>query len=347
VRTLPERDVAALLSVVGELAALDDALAFPPHFLERLGRLMNCSAVGYSELDRARKRSVLQCEWVEGEGLVTPPSEHDEDEVFRLLSQHPVCGYRTRTWDWTSPYKISDFATLREFRRTEIWARVYRDEEPRVNHWIDVGLRPSGAHTRVFVFTRSRGDFDERDRLVLSLLQPHLQRRYDSATLAAEAASALATLEEGGGGSDDPRHVVLCSVLGVIEFASPESRRILSDHFELDGGRVPEPLLAMLRRDPGSPVVVEHDGHRLTVRAARVRGLLVLLLAEQNVRLDRLTTRQLEIVRHVARGQTDAEVGAELGIAPATVNKHLEQIYERLGIHTRTAAAALFSALSP
>ena len=139
-RTLPERDVAALLSVVGELAALDDALAFPPHFLERLGRLMNCSAVGYSELDRARKRSVLQCEWVEGEGLVTPPSEHDEDEVFRLLFQHPVCGYRTRTWDWTSPYKISDFATLREFRRTEIWARVYRDEEPRVNHWIDVGL---------------------------------------------------------------------------------------------------------------------------------------------------------------------------------------------------------------
>jgi len=34
------------------------------------------------------------------------------------------------------------------------------------------------------------------------------------------------------------------------------------------------------------------------------------------------------------------QIGERLGIASATVNKHLESIYERLDVHTRTAAAA-------
>jgi DNA-binding CsgD family transcriptional regulator len=35
-------------------------------------------------------------------------------------------------------------------------------------------------------------------------------------------------------------------------------------------------------------------------------------------------------------------VGGVLGVAPTTVKKHLERIYERLDVHTRTAASALF-----
>jgi DNA-binding NarL/FixJ family response regulator len=92
-------------------------------------------------------------------------------------------------------------------------------------------------------------------------------------------------------------------------------------------------------------VSIERDGQRLTVRAARSAGILLLLLGERDARLDRLTPRQLEILEHVASGATDAAVGAALGVASLTVKKHLEQIYERLDVHTRTAATALF--LSP
>jgi DNA-binding NarL/FixJ family response regulator len=49
------------------------------------------------------------------------------------------------------------------------------------------------------------------------------------------------------------------------------------------------------------------------------------------------------VVDRVALGETDGQIGAALGIAPATVNKHLEQVYERLGVHTRTGAAAVVS----
>jgi DNA-binding NarL/FixJ family response regulator len=52
------------------------------------------------------------------------------------------------------------------------------------------------------------------------------------------------------------------------------------------------------------------------------------------------TRRQRTTLEHLTRGETDTQIAA-LGIAPSTVNKHLEQIYRRLGVHTRTAAAAV------
>jgi len=54
----------------------------------------------------------------------------------------------------------------------------------------------------------------------------------------------------------------------------------------------------------------------------------------------RLTTREREILAHVADGKTNGEIAWALHISPETVRKHLENIYEKLGVHTRTAAVA-------
>jgi DNA-binding CsgD family transcriptional regulator len=40
----------------------------------------------------------------------------------------------------------------------------------------------------------------------------------------------------------------------------------------------------------------------------------------------------------VARGKTNRDVAEILGMSPRTVNKHLEHVYEKLGVETRTAA---------
>jgi DNA-binding CsgD family transcriptional regulator len=338
VRTLPERDAEALLAVTAELLELEDAVAFPPRFLGRLAALLRSPEVDYSDLDRGLERSHWQAWWREGEtgSEVLDSRGWDARTYFRLRHEHPTCGYRERANEWTTALKVSDFVTRREFRRTRIWNELYREDG--VDHWMDVGLRPDGTRTRMLIFTRRRGDFDERDRLVLELLQPHLQRRHDRVTAAAEAADALASLEERG--ADDPRHVVLCTRDGVIEFASPQSRRLLAAYFGSVNGRLSKAVLGAVRRRP-QPLVVERGGWRLTVRATTSAGLVVLLLGEEDTRLDRLTPRQRTILAHVARGQTDAQIAATIGIAPATVNKHLEQIYRRLGVHTRTAAAAV------
>lgn len=53
-----------------------------------------------------------------------------------------------------------------------------------------------------------------------------------------------------------------------------------------------------------------------------------------------LTTREAEVMAWVARGKTNRDVAEILGMSPRTVNKHLEHIYEKLGVETRTAAVA-------
>jgi DNA-binding CsgD family transcriptional regulator len=53
-----------------------------------------------------------------------------------------------------------------------------------------------------------------------------------------------------------------------------------------------------------------------------------------------LTPRQLELLRRVAAGHTNRQVARDVGISEGTVRKHLEHIYARLGVHSRTEAVA-------
>jgi DNA-binding NarL/FixJ family response regulator len=55
----------------------------------------------------------------------------------------------------------------------------------------------------------------------------------------------------------------------------------------------------------------------------------------------KLTAREAEILMWIARGKTNKEVGLILGSSPRTVNKHLEHIFEKLGVATRAAAVAM------
>ena len=54
----------------------------------------------------------------------------------------------------------------------------------------------------------------------------------------------------------------------------------------------------------------------------------------------RLSPRELEVLQLVVQGLTDAEVGDRLFISPRTVGRHLQSIYNKLGVGSRTAAAA-------
>ena len=54
-----------------------------------------------------------------------------------------------------------------------------------------------------------------------------------------------------------------------------------------------------------------------------------------------LTTREREVLRLVAEGLTNAAIAERLWISPGTVRRHLENVYSKLGVHTRTAAVAM------
>ena len=54
-----------------------------------------------------------------------------------------------------------------------------------------------------------------------------------------------------------------------------------------------------------------------------------------------LTRREVEVARLVAKGRSNRDIAEILSLSPRTVNKHLEQIYAKLGVENRTSAAAL------
>jgi DNA-binding NarL/FixJ family response regulator len=336
VATLSEHDASALLAFASELRALDDPMPFPPQLIAGLRALIAADGVHYSELDPVERSSVLQV-WhnADGEDVIFRDNEcwpDDERELWwSIRHTHPACGYRSASGDWTTALKVSDFVTLCEFRRTAIYDAFYRGN---VDHWLDVGLAPEPKRTRVFIFSRfDQDDFDERDRLVAALLQPHLARRAEEAEAALRAAEALAEIEDGS--IEEARRIVLCSAAGVIEFGSASSRALLEQYRMLENGRVTSTLLA--RRE----LTVRNGDRLLQVRIAPTDNLHVLMLEERDRRVEKLTGREREVLEQVVVGKGNDAVAQELGIAPGTIAKHLENAYRKLGVHNRTAAAAL------
>ena len=55
----------------------------------------------------------------------------------------------------------------------------------------------------------------------------------------------------------------------------------------------------------------------------------------------KLTAREAEVLYWVVKGKTNRDIGDILGSSPATAKKHLERIYVKLGVETRTAAAGM------
>ena len=55
----------------------------------------------------------------------------------------------------------------------------------------------------------------------------------------------------------------------------------------------------------------------------------------------KLTAREAEVLYWLVKGKTNRDIGEILGSSPATVKKHLERVYVKLGVETRTAAAGM------
>jgi DNA-binding CsgD family transcriptional regulator len=54
-----------------------------------------------------------------------------------------------------------------------------------------------------------------------------------------------------------------------------------------------------------------------------------------------LTSREAEVLYWVACGKINRDVGEILGMSPRTVDKHLQHVFEKLSVETRTAAASM------
>ncbi len=85
--------------------------------------------------------------------------------------------------------------------------------------------------------------------------------------------------------------------------------------------RWPAPPVTAPASDLASPPVVPHAGRPPSTD--RAFGL---------------SRRELDVLRLVATGMTDAQVADRLVLSPRTVNSHLHSIYGKLGVSSRSAA---------
>lgn len=98
---------------------------------------------------------------------------------------------------------------------------------------------------------------------------------------------------------------------------------------------------------------VNRSGHLLTIHFIPESGGGYLLLKTTrqkpeaaNASVSALTGREREVVTLVAAGKTNIEIGILLKISSRTVQKHLEHIFQKLGVETRTAVAVRAAALT-
>lgn len=121
---------------------------------------------------------------------------------------------------------------------------------------------------------------------------------------------------------------------------------------EAGRGATQELVIPVRVRGTGRGAFVVSGGDRTHAQedlllAHQVQALLVLLdrLIDEDARAGnpverttRLTARQQAVLSLLRQGLTQDSIGRRLGCSPRTVEKHLEQIYRKLGVHDRLAA---------
>ncbi len=144
------------------------------------------------------------------------------------------------------------------------------------------------------------------------------------------------------------------------------ARKMLAEHFGGDDANTPPEVIAWVARealrrragaDPATLTVARgsrritfalHAMPEETVEDASDGEWLVVMRESDDasvveaVMLNfKITAREAEVLYWVVKGKTNRDIGDTLGTSPRTVTKHLEHVFEKLGVETRTAAAAM------
>ena len=343
---LRRSDLSAALGFVREAGQAPDSNAFRRHVLEELPRLVPTTMISYNDIS------------AEGDPLLLldPPDAWTDQrarDFVRLAGEHPLIAHYQRTGD-PRPMKISDVMGRREFRRTELYRTVYGPMGVEYQMAVTLPAAPGGIVG--IALNRDRRDFGERDRAMLALLRPHLaQMRRDAATR--DAARLLESVVDRALG-DRGRAAIAVGRGGAVSFASAGALDLVASYVPQWGraDALPQVMLDWRARErarglapPGDLTIdgpegrlvarllpaSEPGGHDVVILDDHRTGASLLTLAELGV-----SGRQAEVLLQVARGRTNAEVASVLRISPRTVQKHLENIYDRLGVRSRAAATA-------
>jgi len=142
---------------------------------------------------------------------------------------------------------------------------------------------------------------------------------------------------------------------GRLLWCTPKARQLLADLFSGDhNANLPPPVMNQLMQlraeGMNTRLLVDVNGRKVEISVLSPIGPdeLLFRLTELSTTADEqqlqqtlsLTSRESEVLLWISRGKANREIGEILAISPRTVNKHLEQIFVKLGVENRASAAA-------
>jgi DNA-binding CsgD family transcriptional regulator len=352
---LKKQDIADVLDCLREIYAITDIGTFGEQVIPSLRKLLVCGGMLFGNCDLRTMRSEFVADHPEASKL-------SFDQIIANLPrdhQHPYWPYYLKTRDPRAT-KLSDFMSRRQLHSKGFYRELYKPFQAEAEIGCMLVIAPA-SHLTYIAAIRDGADFTERDRLVLNVLQPHLSqacRNAEGLTVLRDevrlARRAVESLDHG---------VIVRSRTGAVRLVTRQARRCLEEYFPLDrrSDQLPDLLenwithqnVSLGRCDdlpePLVPLVLEQDGKKLIVRLVCEPDQTILLLEEEWTRIDPrsleylgLTRREAEVSVWISEGKTNAEIGQILGVHPLTIKKHLEHIFEKLGVENRTAAAGFF-----
>jgi DNA-binding CsgD family transcriptional regulator len=287
------------------------------------------------------------------------------EEIFeRHVREHPYVVCWERFGDGRA-HRVSDFLASDRFRSLPIYTDYYR--RIGTEHQLAIALPGSAPWVRGIALSRGSRDYSERERSLLTALGPHMVQAYRNAELLTRARAAAAAA--GGAPSPGDVEVVLLSPTGGVHFATPRARHWFASYFggsSARDARLPCALAEWVRAQqsvlglgPGVPparlpLMRRREQGRLEIRLVDEWGQQALLMRERRGEVTPralealgLSPREAQVLTWVREGKTNGEIATILDMRPRTVAKHLERVFRKLGVETRTAAASAANLVPP
>jgi DNA-binding CsgD family transcriptional regulator len=349
---LSDRNARRALAAFQTIAVGDGGYgSFVHRVLDHLSHLISSDLTTLSLCDLEREtRSVIGRQ---GEEI----SEQDRTAFDRHFREHPLVKYHGGH-PGGSAQRITDCVSQQTFQRSPVFSDYYR--RIGINYVMALPLWIDDANVISIVFNRSSLNFSDSERAMVDVLRHPLGALYRNIVVREEASVCQRSLQ--GIVASNGWYLVAVGSDGRIAEMSEAAGRMLR-HFFVDApggarGNVPAALAVWLRRrsrnwgldrlQTAHYSIVRH-GMKLIVHFVAdpvrpERGHLLMRqeragLAGRDLDLLPLTAREREVLALVAAGKTNGEIATLLAISARTVQKHLEHVFGKLGVETRTAAA--------
>ncbi len=334
-------DLSAVLDCVREIhAAAADFVTLPMAMLRVTAALVPSTLSAFTQVD-----PVLG----ESSGFLLPPEPWTVEWVssrFQAhIADHPVVAYAQRTRDGQAK-AISDFLTARQFHATGLYRELFGPMG--IEDQLSIGMVGAAGLMIGLSFNRARRGFSARDRAVLNLLRPHLLQAYVSGRDRQLLRNADG-IRRGTVIDRLPVGLVCVDRRGTVVWATEPAGQIFSDHFADAGDSIhglPHAVRLWLRSAGDSPFASRRPGFDLWVRRCPLKDGHAVLLLQENPTTQAspslagygFTPREAQVVAKILAGATAARAATELAISPRTLQKHLERIFDKLGVNSLSAA---------